>query len=98
MPPPSPPRETRCGGEVGIFLLINKCAILFLHNKNGFFIKTPYLDAHGEADFGLRRGKPQFLNMRRYDEIRRQWLTHGIPSHVARNIEQSFDRGGWITF
>ena len=57
----------------------------------------PYLDAHGETDLGLKRGKPLFLNKKRYDELRKLWLTHGIPSFVARKIEQSFDYGGWIT-
>ncbi|KAI9104974.1 hypothetical protein DFS34DRAFT_223040 [Phlyctochytrium arcticum] len=86
-----------CGSGIGIYLLINKCVILLLHWDNGFFNTPPYLDAHGEVDFGLKRGRPQFLNQRRYDEIRKLWLTHGVPSFVARKIEQSFDRGGWQT-
>ncbi|KAF9169045.1 hypothetical protein BGX20_010877 [Mortierella sp. AD010] len=86
-----------CTGPVGIFLLIKKCVILLLHVRNGCFHPAPFLDEHGEADLGLRRGRPQFLNPLRYDDLRRMWLTHGIPIHVARKIEQSYDIGGWRT-
>jgi len=87
----------RCTGPVGIYLLIKKCVILLLHVRNGCFHPAPFLDEHGEADLGLRRGRPQFLNPLRYDDLRRLWLTHGIPIHVARKIEQSYDFGGWRT-
>ncbi|KAG0230794.1 hypothetical protein B0O80DRAFT_469463 [Mortierella sp. GBAus27b] len=86
-----------CTGPVGIYLLIKKCVILLLHVRNGCFHPAPFLDEHGEADLGLRRGRPQFLNPLRYDDLRRLWLTHGIPIHVARKIEQSYDFGGWRT-
>ncbi|KAF8927096.1 hypothetical protein BGZ58_010633 [Dissophora ornata] len=86
-----------CTGPVGIYLLIKKCVILLLHVRNGCFHPAPFLDEHGEADLGLRRGRPQFLNPLRYDDLRRLWLTHGIPIHVARKIEQSYDIGGWRT-
>ncbi|CAG8746872.1 19547_t:CDS:2, partial [Racocetra fulgida] len=32
-----------------------------------------------------------------HGEIRKLWLTHGVPIHVARKIEQTFDLGGWPT-
>ncbi|KAG0236519.1 hypothetical protein BGW41_000387 [Actinomortierella wolfii] len=86
-----------CTGAIGIYLLIKKCVILLLHSRNGCFHPAPFLDEHGEADLGLRRGRPQFLNPLRYDDLRRLWLTHGIPIHVARKIEQSYDVGGWRT-
>ncbi|CAG8463021.1 15022_t:CDS:2, partial [Cetraspora pellucida] len=86
-----------CGGDIGIYLLVKKCVILLLHLENGCFQNAPYLDTHGEVDLGLKRGRPQFLNQKRYDEIRRLWLTHGVPIHVARKIEQTFDLGGWPT-
>ncbi|KAL1925009.1 uncharacterized protein VTP21DRAFT_4663 [Calcarisporiella thermophila] len=86
-----------CGGEVGLYFLVKKCALLLLHHHNGCFMNPPYLDLHGEVDLGLRRGRPQFLNLRRYDEVRKLWLQHGIPVQVARKIEQSYDLGGWTT-
>ncbi|CAG8556007.1 52_t:CDS:10, partial [Ambispora gerdemannii] len=87
-----------CGGDIGIYFLVKKWVILLLHLNNGCFMNPPYLDKHGEVDLGLKRGRPQFLNLRRYDEIRNLWLTHEIPIRVARKIEQSFDLGGWSTF
>ncbi|KAF0448599.1 putative ubiquitin-protein ligase UBR2 [Gigaspora margarita] len=86
-----------CGGDIGIYLLVKKCVILLLHLENGCFQNAPYLDTHGEVDLGLKRGRPQFINQKRYDEIRKLWLTHGVPIHVARKIEQTFDLGGWPT-
>ncbi|KAI8819844.1 uncharacterized protein EV422DRAFT_620707 [Fimicolochytrium jonesii] len=86
-----------CGADVGIFIVIRKGLILLLHNDNGCFIHPPYLDSHGEVDPGLRRGRPLFLNQKRFDELAKMWTTHGIPSYVERTIEQTFDRGGWIT-
>ncbi|KAJ3020715.1 hypothetical protein HKX48_000314 [Thoreauomyces humboldtii] len=86
-----------CGGDVGMFFIIKKCVIYLMHNENGCFIHPPYLDSHGEVDVGLRRGRPQFLNQKRYDELGKLWLNHGIPSFVARKIESTFDIGGWAT-
>ncbi|KAJ1330775.1 hypothetical protein BSLG_009227 [Batrachochytrium salamandrivorans] len=72
--------------------------ILLLPNGKGTFMDLPYLDAHGEVDPQLRRGRPLFLNRKRYAEIRKLWLTHGVPSYIARKIDQAFDSGGWSTF
>ena len=60
-------------------------------------MQAPYLDAHGEVDEGLRRGRPQYLAAKRYADIRKLWLQHGIPAYVARQIEASYDVGGWTT-
>ncbi|KAI8394291.1 uncharacterized protein BYT42DRAFT_508324 [Radiomyces spectabilis] len=86
-----------CGGEVGIFLSVKRCVLILLHNGNGWFINAPYLDPHGEVDQGLRRGKPQYLSLKRYAETRKLWLQHNIPIYVARQIEANYDIGGWTT-
>ncbi|KAI7861581.1 hypothetical protein BDF14DRAFT_1867467 [Spinellus fusiger] len=86
-----------CGGEIGAFLSVKRCVLILLHNGNGWFIDAPYLDSHGEVDQGLRRGKPQFLNVKRYAEIRKLWLQHTIPIYIARQIEANYDIGGWTT-
>ena len=36
--------------------------------------RSPYRDAHGEADLGLMRGKPLALNEAEYAQLTRQWL------------------------
>ncbi|KAG0171555.1 hypothetical protein DFQ28_000812 [Apophysomyces sp. BC1034] len=86
-----------CGGEIGVFISVKRCVLILLHNGNGWFINAPYLDSHGEIDQGLRRGKPQYLNPKRYAEIRKLWLQHNIPIYVARQIEANYDIGGWTT-
>ncbi|KAI8061736.1 hypothetical protein BC940DRAFT_349914 [Gongronella butleri] len=86
-----------CGGDIGIFLSVKRCVLILLHNGNGWFMNAPYLDAHGEVDQNLRRGRPQYLNAKRYAEIRRLWLQHQIPIYVARQIEATYDIGGWST-
>lgn len=45
-----------------------------------------------------RHGRPQYLNSKRYAEIRKLWLQHNIPVYVARQIEANYDIGGWTTF
>ncbi|KAI7901919.1 uncharacterized protein BX663DRAFT_474522 [Cokeromyces recurvatus] len=86
-----------CGGDIGIFLSVKRCVLILLHNGNGWFMNAPYLDPHGEIDQGLRHGRPQYLNTKRYTEIRKLWLQHSIPIYVARQIEANYDVGGWTT-
>ncbi|KAI9487149.1 MAG: hypothetical protein EXX96DRAFT_605151 [Benjaminiella poitrasii] len=86
-----------CGGDIGIFLSVKRCVLILLHNGNGWFMNAPYLDPHGEVDQGLRHGRPQYLNVKRYAEIRKLWLQHSIPIYVARQIEANYDIGGWTT-
>ncbi|GJN92345.1 hypothetical protein Rhopal_005375-T1 [Rhodotorula paludigena] len=90
-----------CGGSVGVFYLIKRNVLLYLHADKGAFSTPPYLDSHGEVDVGGRRSRsqfPQFLHRGRYDEVRRMWLTHGIPTYVARKLEAVTDHGGWQSF
>ncbi|KAJ3304518.1 hypothetical protein HDV03_002727 [Kappamyces sp. JEL0829] len=87
-----------CGASVAMYMSIRKCIILLLSEGKGTFAAPPYLDIHGELDHSLRRGKPQFLNWKRYGELRKIWLSHGIPSQIARKMDQMFDTGGWSTF
>jgi len=50
------------------------------------------------VDPSLRRNLQLFLNQRRYDSIiRNAWLTHQIPSVVARKLEAEVNTGGWET-
>ncbi|KAF8761646.1 putative zinc finger in N-recognin (UBR box) [Rhizoctonia solani] len=85
----------RVWGAVGLYFLVRRCAILYLSAGNGSFGQAPYLDVHGEVDYGMRRGRRQFLNPQRFEELRRVWLTHGIPTFVARKLDGLMDYGGW---
>jgi E3 ubiquitin-protein ligase UBR1 len=49
-------------------------------------------------DMGLRHGRELFLHQKRYDiSLRNMWLSHGIPSFVARKLESELNNGGWET-
>lgn len=89
-----------CGGSVGMFLNVKKCAVLFMHHRNGSFFTAPYLDRHGESDMGLKRHGQLFLNWKRYDRLFRDvWLGFqgGVSSAVARKLESEVNTGGWET-
>lgn len=86
----------KCGKDVGIFINIRKCCLIYLHNQNGAHAAAPYMDIHGETDIGLRRSRQLFLNQRRYDAlVRNAWLVHGIPSIISRKLEAEMNTGGW---
>ncbi|KAJ7485394.1 hypothetical protein FB451DRAFT_1431358 [Mycena latifolia] len=88
---------SRCGGATGIYFLVKRCMLLYIYSNNGTFSPPPYLDAHGEVDISMRRGRRQYLHFARWEEVRKTWLTHGIPTVIARRLEASLDSGGWET-
>lgn len=89
---------SRCGGNIGLFINIRKCMVLFLNHNNGTWAVAPYLDKHGEADPTLRRHHQLFLNQKRYDVLlRKVWLEGGIQSLIARRLEGDVNNGGWET-
>lgn len=86
----------QCGGNVGLFLNVRKCAVLMLHQGNGSWFAAPYLDRYGETDVGLRRKEQLFLNRKRYERLYREvWLRQGLPTTVARKLESEVNSGGW---
>ncbi|KAI9925135.1 hypothetical protein ASPWEDRAFT_177041 [Aspergillus wentii DTO 134E9] len=88
----------KCGKNIGLFINIRKCTVLYLHKHNGSWHYAPYLDRHGEVDPGLRRNRQLILNQKRYDRLLRDvWLSHGIPATVSRKLEADINNGGWET-
>ncbi|KAI9281657.1 hypothetical protein BY458DRAFT_237383, partial [Sporodiniella umbellata] len=87
-----------CGGEVGIYMMIKDCFLLLIHDNGGSIMNAPYLDNHGEADVFFKRGAPQYLNAKRYEQIRQMWLTHSIPSFIRRRMEASQTSTNWEAF
>lgn len=86
----------RCGGQIGLFIHIRKCMVLFLNLDHGTWHTAPYLDKHGEVDPTLRRHHQLFLNQKRYDALlRKVWLEGGIQSMIARRLEGDINTGGW---
>ncbi|KAE8333161.1 hypothetical protein BDV39DRAFT_166442 [Aspergillus sergii] len=88
----------KCGKNIGLFINIRKCTVLYLHNHHGSWHYAPYLDRHGEVDPGLRRNRQLILNQKRYDRLLRDvWLSHGIPATISRKLEADINNGGWET-
>ncbi|KAK1149151.1 E3 ubiquitin-protein ligase ubr1 [Aspergillus melleus] len=88
----------KCGKNIGLFINIRKCTVLYLHNQNGSWHYAPYLDRHGEVDPGLRRNRQLILNQKRYDRLLRDvWLSHGVPATISRKLEADINNGGWET-
>jgi len=86
-----------CSKGTGMYLLVRKCLVLINCGKKGAFLNAPYLDVHGEPDESYRRGKPQFLSPRRYEELRKMWVQKTIPSYISHFLENKVDYGGWET-
>ncbi|KAK4730626.1 hypothetical protein R3W88_023614 [Solanum pinnatisectum] len=65
-----------CGAVTGVFLLIRKTTVLLQRSARQAPWPSPYLDAFGEEDIEMHRGKPLYLNEERYAA-----LTHMVASH-----------------
>eukprot|EP00742_Colponemidia_sp_Colp-10_P008766 GILJ01009513.1.p1 GENE.GILJ01009513.1~~GILJ01009513.1.p1 ORF type:complete len:771 (-),score=135.35 GILJ01009513.1:61-2313(-) len=76
-----------CTGGMGIFLLTKICSVVLLRGERRTFWGSPYLDAHGEEDPQLRRGRPLFLSEPRYKELERLWV-HQAMDHDSRVLEE----------
>ena len=63
-----------CGAGVGVFLLVKSTKILLIRGKRICLYPSVYLDAHGEEDEFLKRGRPLFLSESRYAALSEMWL------------------------
>jgi hypothetical protein len=61
--------------------------VLLLREDRRCLWPSPYLDAHGEEDTDLQRGKPLFLSEERY----RQLTEHVLGSFTALSMLQARD-------
>ncbi|KAF3941558.1 hypothetical protein ABW19_dt0205219 [Dactylella cylindrospora] len=68
-----------CGNNIGIFINIRKCHVMYLHSGYGAWAVAPYLDKHGEVDPNLRFVAPCVLDFGRCDAANLKRL------HVERN-------------
>lgn len=88
----------KCQRNIGAFLNVRKCSVVYLHRTSGSFTPAPYIDKYGETDPQLRHGRQLFLNQKRYDSmIRTTVLNHGVPSLISRKLEAEINNGGWDT-
>ena len=79
------------GSGTGIFFLLQKCTVLLVHNKKSAYSSSIYVDANGEEDPGLARGRPLFLKEERYAALADLWRQHRIPGEVSQ-IRSTSDR------
>lgn len=82
----------QCGAGVGIFLLVRKTTILLQRSARLTFWPSPYLDAFGEEDHEMQRGKPLYLSQERYAALTYLVASHNLDrtSEVLRQTTISF--------
>jgi E3 ubiquitin-protein ligase UBR1 len=77
---------------------IHPCGEGFLRSPFPTRSEAIYLSAFALLTLRMfRRGRRQFLHPARWEEVRKTWLNHGIPTMVARKLEGTVDSGGWET-
>ncbi|GER43525.1 E3 ubiquitin-protein ligase ubr1 [Striga asiatica] len=67
-----------CGAGIGVFLLVRRTTILLQRSARHAHWPSLYLDAFGEEDVEMRRGKPLFLNEERYAALNHMVASHGL--------------------
>ncbi|KAI3772681.1 hypothetical protein L6452_03873 [Arctium lappa] len=80
-----------CGAGTGVFLLIRKTTILLQRSARQARWPSPYLDAFGEEDIEMHRGKPLYLNEERYAALSHMVASHGLD----RSSKMSSTEGEW---
>nr|XP_033800346.1 E3 ubiquitin-protein ligase UBR3 isoform X5 [Geotrypetes seraphini] len=79
-----------CGAGTGIFLLINASVIIIIRGHRFCLWGSVYLDAHGEEDRDLRRGKPLYMCKERYKMLEQQWVSHTFD-HINKRWGPHYD-------
>uniref|UniRef100_A0A7S2WKT4 E3 ubiquitin-protein ligase n=1 Tax=Mucochytrium quahogii TaxID=96639 RepID=A0A7S2WKT4_9STRA len=77
-----------CGGGGSVFLLLQKCMVVLVHGKVAVEISAPYVDAHGETDDYLRRGRPLKLYEQAYRNLQYICANNEICQKVMSNFER----------
>ncbi|GAB9466928.1 E3 ubiquitin-protein ligase ubr1 [Globisporangium polare] len=77
-----------CGGGIGIVLLLDQCRVAIIGGSMAAYFPSPYVDAHGEEDVGLQRGRPLRLDAARYKYLESLWVNHRIFTEVSRQRNQ----------
>jgi hypothetical protein len=68
----------------GAFLILPSSATLLVRGEFAAYAPSLYVDAHGEQDIGLRRGRPLTLSQARADALSELAAHAGIAREVAR--------------
>ncbi|CAG0912404.1 unnamed protein product [Notodromas monacha] len=73
-----------CGAGTSMFLAVNTSLIIVIRGRRACFWGSCYLDAFGEEDRDLKRGKPLYLCKERYKLLEKQWKTHMFDRTAKR--------------
>ncbi|OQR81787.1 hypothetical protein THRCLA_11410 [Thraustotheca clavata] len=73
-----------CGGGLGLVLVLQQCRVVLLGGSMVAHFPCPYVDAHGEEDQGLQRGRPLKLDTSRYALLQTLWRSHRLFAEVSR--------------
>ena len=86
----------KCGGGSCCFLLLKSTRVLILHSSGtrACLFPSPYVDAHGEEDEHMRRGRPLFLDEARARLLETLWAS-GALEHDSRATGASRLGGEW---
>ncbi|WCJ28303.1 E3 ubiquitin-protein ligase PRT6 [Euphorbia peplus] len=84
--------SVECGAGIGVFLFIRKSSILLQRCQRQATWPSPYLDAFGEEDSEMRRGKPLYLNKERYAALTHMVASHGLD-RSSKALAQSTAMG-----
>ncbi len=78
----SPDARTHCllhsGGGSGCLLLLKSTRVLAIRNGRVTLCQSLFLDAHGEEDVQLKRGRPLKLSVGVYGALSRLWAGAGL--------------------
>jgi E3 ubiquitin-protein ligase UBR2 len=55
-----------------------------MHNSFAAYYPSPYVDAYGEEDVGLRRARPLTLDSSRYRALQQLWAGHDVVREIVR--------------
>ncbi|VDD94408.1 unnamed protein product, partial [Enterobius vermicularis] len=72
-----------CGSGAGCFLALHSSLTIIVSRHMATIWGSVYLDAYGEEDRNLKRGKPLFLSMRRYEKLRVDWILQNFDQPVV---------------
>lgn len=88
----------RCCGDVGAFLVLRACAVVLLLGSGRQCVwGSLYLDAHGEKDAYLQRGKTLYLQPKKYRLLTRGLINHSIltdTTQISRTTRNMIGGGG----
>jgi hypothetical protein len=73
-----------CGDGLGAFLFIQRSQCLLVTGGRAIFVPAPYVDAHGDTDPNLKRGRPLTLHPERYEALQRLIADHKLSNEVSR--------------